>query len=170
MIDYTFTVTNTGNVTIDDITVIDPTLDAPAVCVDTSLAPGDVTTCSGTYTVGAADLAGGRFVNSASASGSSISGATSAGISSAVVPVVDPPPTTTTTTTTTTTLPDPTTTLPLPTTTAPVPPLTTVPAALPPTGGGRTGLPWALATAIVGLLLIGLTRRRSADRPSAPTG
>ena len=55
-IDYTFTVTNTGNVTVDGIVVNDDRLDAPAVCTASSLAPGESTTCVGTHTVTQAEL------------------------------------------------------------------------------------------------------------------
>jgi len=69
-ITYTFTVTNTGNVTITNVTVTDPVIVITGGPV-TSLAPGasDGTTFSGTYTLTQADINAGRFTNIATASG-----------------------------------------------------------------------------------------------------
>ena len=83
---FTFTVTNTGNVTVSNVQVNDPRLDAPAVCEATSLVPGAATTCTGTYTVQAADLHGNGLVNSASASGDAARGATRSAVDSLRVP------------------------------------------------------------------------------------
>ncbi|MFE7469304.1 Ig-like domain repeat protein [Streptomyces sp. NPDC057499] len=47
---YTYTATNTGNTTLDDVTVTDSRI-ASVTCDDTSLAPGRSTTCHGTYTI-----------------------------------------------------------------------------------------------------------------------
>ena len=68
VITYTFTVTNTGDVTLDPIDVNDPLV--PIVnCNATSLAPGADTTCSGTYTVTQADVDAGQIENSATVTG-----------------------------------------------------------------------------------------------------
>ena len=50
-INYSYLVTNTGNVTIGAVAVSDDTVDAPPVCLATSLAPTESTTCTATYTV-----------------------------------------------------------------------------------------------------------------------
>ena len=73
-VDYSFVVTNTGNVTVTDVTVTD-TFTAPAgpeltvTCPDTTLAPAASTTCTASYTVTQADVDNGSIVNSAVADG-----------------------------------------------------------------------------------------------------
>ncbi|MCI0157030.1 DUF11 domain-containing protein [Leifsonia shinshuensis] len=76
VITYTFVVTNTGNVTLDGIQVSDSGFTgagAPPVpdCsgAATTLAPGDQTSCTATYTVTQADADAGGITNSATASG-----------------------------------------------------------------------------------------------------
>ncbi|MBV2210005.1 MAG: DUF11 domain-containing protein [Thermomonas sp.] len=69
VIDYAFLVSNTGNVTLSGIVVNDVLLDAPAVCPVSTLAPGASTTCTGSHTVTAADVAAGYVHNSATATG-----------------------------------------------------------------------------------------------------
>jgi uncharacterized repeat protein (TIGR01451 family)/LPXTG-motif cell wall-anchored protein len=67
---YTFTVTNTGNVTLRDITVDDPML-GTVTCARTTLAPGQSTTCTAPpYTVTAENVRAGHVLNHATASGS----------------------------------------------------------------------------------------------------
>ncbi|WP_338531542.1 DUF7507 domain-containing protein [Nitratireductor thuwali] len=74
---YTFTVTNSGNVALTDITVNDTT---PGVTVSggpiANLAPGvsDSTAFSASYTLTQADIDGGRVQNTASAAGTSVGG------------------------------------------------------------------------------------------------
>ncbi|MGL6161741.1 DUF7507 domain-containing protein, partial [Microbulbifer sp.] len=68
-IDYTFTVTNTGNVTIDGIAIADPQLDAAATCDTTTLAPGAIATCNGTHTITQAEVDAGQVDNTATANG-----------------------------------------------------------------------------------------------------
>ena len=69
-VDYSFVVTNTGNVTVTGITVTD-TFTAPAgpeltvSCPVTTLAPAASTTCTASYTVTQADVDNGSIVNSA---------------------------------------------------------------------------------------------------------
>lgn len=73
---YSFTVTNTGNVTLSGLAIND-VMAAPATpgnlsaitCPDTTLAPGAETTCTATYTVSQADLDAGNISNTATASG-----------------------------------------------------------------------------------------------------
>ncbi len=72
---YTFTVTNTGNVTLSGVSVSDTqappagTLNAAPSCPLTTLAPGDSTNCTATYTVTQADMDNGSIDDTASASG-----------------------------------------------------------------------------------------------------
>jgi gliding motility-associated-like protein/uncharacterized repeat protein (TIGR01451 family) len=70
-ITYSFTITNTGNVTLIDVTVTDPSI-AVAGSAIASIAPGvsDETTFTGTYTLSQADIDAGIFTNIASVSGS----------------------------------------------------------------------------------------------------
>ena len=78
---YSFTITNTGNVTLDNVNVTDaqspPSLGSsvgPITCTtgangDISLAPGATDTCSATYTVTQADLANNSIKDTATATG-----------------------------------------------------------------------------------------------------
>lgn len=75
-ITYTFVVTNTGNVTLDDLQVVDTgfTGSGPAPVPDcsggpTTLAPNEQLTCTATYTVTQADADAGAITNTATASG-----------------------------------------------------------------------------------------------------
>lgn len=73
-IDYTFTVTNTGNVTIDDIAIDERGFTGSGsmsaiTCDATTLAPTAVTTCHATYSVTQEDLDRGAINNSAVATG-----------------------------------------------------------------------------------------------------
>ncbi len=67
-IDYIFTVTNTGNVTLTGITVDDPLVGA-VDCLVTTLAPTESVTCTATYTLTQADVDAGQVENTATASG-----------------------------------------------------------------------------------------------------
>src|SRR3546814_11968433 len=64
-IEYTFTVTNTGNVTMDDITVTDPKITDPIVLDATTLAPGPVATGTATYTITQPETDAGNVENNA---------------------------------------------------------------------------------------------------------
>ena len=61
-------VTNTGNVTLDPISVDDPKV-GTVTCPVTVLAPGESTTCTATYTLTQADVDAGEVVNMATATG-----------------------------------------------------------------------------------------------------
>ncbi|MGW1036335.1 DUF7507 domain-containing protein [Streptomyces antibioticus] len=80
---YTYTVTNTGPVALTDIGITDDRLTG-VTCTSTSLAPngqtGDSTTCTGTYTIVAADATAGSVTNTATAQGQA-----------GTTPVVSPP-------------------------------------------------------------------------------
>ncbi|MFI5620538.1 hypothetical protein [Streptomyces sp. NPDC051567] len=69
-IHYTYTVTNTGGVTLTGVSVDDLT---PAVnvsaCANTTLAPGAMTTCQGTYTTAAVDVTAKNIPDQATATG-----------------------------------------------------------------------------------------------------
>ncbi len=73
-INYQFTVTNTGNVTLSDLTLSDPLITgAPnnqtIVCQATVLDSNESTTCSASYTVTQADVDEGMVMNVATATG-----------------------------------------------------------------------------------------------------
>ncbi|MGW0604853.1 DUF7507 domain-containing protein [Streptomyces sp. NPDC002640] len=67
---YEYRVTNTGDLEITDLAVVDDRVTG-VVCDDTTLAPEAVTTCRGTYTVREEDVADGSVVNQAFARGRS---------------------------------------------------------------------------------------------------
>ncbi|MEV0190102.1 GEVED domain-containing protein [Kitasatospora purpeofusca] len=90
---YTYTATNTGNVTLTDITITETAFTgsggAPKVtCPAGELAPGATRTCTATYTVTQADVDAGRIDNTATATGTPPGGRP---------PVTSPPATTTVT-------------------------------------------------------------------------
>lgn len=67
-IHYRFLVTNTGNVTLTDLTVIDPLAGLSAIaCPVAVLAPGASTTCTASYRTTQANVDAGRVVNTATA-------------------------------------------------------------------------------------------------------
>jgi uncharacterized repeat protein (TIGR01451 family) len=69
-VNYTFVVTNTGNVTLDGISVSDPMLTG-VTCPAATLAPAESMTCTADpYTVTEQDVDGGRITNQATVTGS----------------------------------------------------------------------------------------------------
>ncbi|MGL5808566.1 MAG: DUF7507 domain-containing protein, partial [Nocardioides sp.] len=72
---YTFLVTNTGNVTLDPVSVDDPTV-GPMTCPPGALAPAASTTCTATYTLTQVDVDSGSVLNTATATGTPPSGLT----------------------------------------------------------------------------------------------
>ena len=73
-IEYSFLVTNTGNMPLSDVTVDETaftgTGEAPvATCPDEVLAPGDSLTCTAGYTLTQADVDAGELTNTATATG-----------------------------------------------------------------------------------------------------
>nr|WP_277352197.1 isopeptide-forming domain-containing fimbrial protein [Knoellia sp. DB2414S] len=86
-VDYEFTVTNTGTVTVSGLRVTDPKL-GDVTCPVTALAPGASATCTaGAYTVTQADVDAGSVQNNATASGTPAGGGeTVSGTSSTSTP------------------------------------------------------------------------------------
>ena len=80
-IEYSFVVTNTGTVTLSSVAVNDPKVGIVS-CPSTTLAPGESTTCTATYTLTQADVDAGTVDNTATATATSPPG------------VTDPPPAT----------------------------------------------------------------------------
>ena len=76
-ITYTFTVTNTGNYTLNNIKVNDPLLGGEVTLNETVLAPGASTSTSATYTLTQADIDAGKVDNVASVEGTDPTGTTS---------------------------------------------------------------------------------------------
>src|SRR5215210_431745 len=67
VVHYTITATNTGNVTLANVTVTDPKV-SNLVCspvAGSSLAPGAAMTCTATHTISQADLDAGHYANTA---------------------------------------------------------------------------------------------------------
>jgi uncharacterized repeat protein (TIGR01451 family) len=95
---YSFSVTNTGNVAVSDVTVTDamiPALSGGAVCV-ASLAAGATTTCpslpAATHTVTAADVTHGSVDNTATATAAPATGAAITATSTATIATRTAPP------------------------------------------------------------------------------
>ncbi|MFE7558624.1 hypothetical protein ACFU74_02820, partial [Kitasatospora sp. NPDC057500] len=65
-ITYTYTVTNTGAATLTDLTIGDDRV-PDVTCAETTLAPGQSTTCTGTYVVTEDDARAGHVTNRATA-------------------------------------------------------------------------------------------------------
>ena len=69
-INYDYVLTNTGNVTLSAVGVVDAHAGLRGLdCPDATLAPGAVETCSATYEVTSADVSAGSVVNTATAQG-----------------------------------------------------------------------------------------------------
>jgi hypothetical protein len=67
VIEYTYVVANTGNVTLGGVAVTDDRILAPTAvrCPEARLTPGATTICGATYTVTQADVDAGRITNTA---------------------------------------------------------------------------------------------------------
>ncbi|QWF22006.1 DUF11 domain-containing protein [Nocardioides sp. LMS-CY] len=86
-IEYSFRVTNTGNVRLDPVTVSDPKV-GPVTCPSGALDPGESFDCTPvTYTITAADQGLGRVDNTATATGTAPSGGTVQDTDSTTTPV-----------------------------------------------------------------------------------
>ena len=97
-INYTLTVTNTGNVTLTNVVVTDPYAVVSCPQPSYTLVPGQTVTCTATHTVTAADVTAQRFRNVATVTGNPPSGPPVTDDSEAVVslsnqaPVIQCPP------------------------------------------------------------------------------
>jgi uncharacterized repeat protein (TIGR01451 family) len=69
VITYTYKVTNSGQTTVSNVSVTDDKIVGSVACVPSTLTPGDVATCTATYTITAPDLAAGSVTNTAFATG-----------------------------------------------------------------------------------------------------
>ncbi|WP_309103001.1 LPXTG cell wall anchor domain-containing protein [Microbacterium sp.] len=100
IVTYSFTVTNTGNVTITDAEIVEGSFDGTGTLSEVScpsgapLLPGNELVCTAEYTVVAADLASGSLTNTATATGVPPAGDTivsdPATVTLTVAPAVDP--------------------------------------------------------------------------------
>ena len=93
-IDYTFTVTNSGNVTLRNLAIAEQSFSGSGamssiVCPAGALAPTQVVTCTASYPVTQADLTSGAVTNTATATATSPSGATVASAASTATVDVD---------------------------------------------------------------------------------
>ncbi|MEU8541486.1 hypothetical protein AB0C52_16105 [Streptomyces sp. NPDC048717] len=95
---YTYTVTNTGETDLTDLTVADTEFSGSGtppdvVCPVTHLAPGAVVTCEATYVVTAADVTAGQVTNTATATALTGTGTPiTSGPASASFTTHEPPP------------------------------------------------------------------------------
>ena len=92
---YQHVVTNTGNTTLTGVAVTDTAFSGsgtpPVVtCPVTTLAPGESTTCTGTYTVTQADVDAGSITNTATASGTAPDGTVTTPASSTAAIAAEP--------------------------------------------------------------------------------
>lgn len=73
-VNYRFTVTNTGNTTLTNVTVDDPQLGGNVSCPSSQLAAGATMTCTASLTLTAEQAANGTFRNTATATGTTPEG------------------------------------------------------------------------------------------------
>lgn len=91
VVEYSFLVTNSGNVTLTDVVLEDPMV-ADLSCPDTTLAPGQEIICTASYELTQADLDAGQVENTATATGTPPGGATPpAGDDTDIVPLAAEP-------------------------------------------------------------------------------
>lgn len=70
VITYSFTLTNTGNVALDPVTLDDPLLELEGItCGESSLQPGESASCEHTYMITQEDVDAGEVYNQATATG-----------------------------------------------------------------------------------------------------
>ncbi len=63
VVTFTLSATNTGNVTLTNVTITDPDVTFAPACAPQDLGPGASYSCTGTYTVTQADVDAGQFTN-----------------------------------------------------------------------------------------------------------
>jgi uncharacterized repeat protein (TIGR01451 family) len=86
IVDFVLGITNTGTVTLTNITISDPFLGAAFSCTIPSLAPGAAdTSCRGSHTIVQADIDAGQIENNASFTGTGLDGAAISGNDTVVV-------------------------------------------------------------------------------------
>ena len=91
---YSYLVTNTGNVTLNPVTVTDPLPGLSAIiCPDTSILPGGSENCTATYTTTQADVDNGSITNTGTATGTPptgppVSATSSVTITAAATPAI----------------------------------------------------------------------------------
>ena len=90
-ISYSFTVRNTGNVTLAAVGVNDPIAN-PVACAAASLVPGATTSCTATLTLTATQIASGQIANTATVSGTPPVGAPVQDVSDSTDPADGPMP------------------------------------------------------------------------------
>ncbi|WP_158622581.1 Ig-like domain-containing protein [Pedobacter sp. KBW06] len=98
-IEYTFLIKNTGNTTLNGITLNDPLLGAAAIQIPGSLAPGESVSHKEYYTITAADIAIGKVTNQATVKAkdpkgkdvSAVSGTDAGNNDPTVIPLAKPP-------------------------------------------------------------------------------
>ena len=71
-IQYKFTITNTGNLTLNNFVITDPLLSSPIINIPGILLPGQTTTVTVIYKITAADIAAGRVNNQATISATDV--------------------------------------------------------------------------------------------------
>jgi uncharacterized repeat protein (TIGR01451 family) len=107
-VDYSYLIANSGNVTLDPVTLADGTAGlGPVTCPDTALAPGANETCTATGTTTPADLSAGSRTDNATATGTPAHGAAVTATSSSTVSAADSQPSAVTRTATVQTVPGP---------------------------------------------------------------
>jgi uncharacterized repeat protein (TIGR01451 family) len=90
-VDYSYLVTNTGNVLLNPVVVTDPMTGLSAItCPKTSLAPSATETCTATYLTTTADQRAGSIENTGTATGTPPSGPNVTATSSVTVPSAAP--------------------------------------------------------------------------------
>ena len=88
---YTFTLTNTGSLSLDRLSVTDDTLAAAVTCpTDGPLAPGSTVTCTASATLTQADLDRGSVTNTATATAVDSEGRTQTSAASSVTTTLSP--------------------------------------------------------------------------------
>ena len=84
---YSYNVTNTGNETLNPVTVTDPMTGLSAIsCPVTFLAPTESETCTATYTTTTADVTNGSIINTGTATGTAETGFQATATSTLTIP------------------------------------------------------------------------------------